>query len=46
MERELVHNSNLYLNMIGGVNGLFFVLTMYSQGNEDINKLIKDLQNG
>lgn len=46
MERKLVHHSDLYLNMIEGIDGLFFVLTMYSQGNEDINQLIKDLQNG
>jgi len=48
MERKLVHNSDIYLmdNIVDGIDGLFFTLTMYTQNNEEINQLIKDLQNG
>lgn len=46
MERKLAHNSDIYLNILEGIDGLFFTLTMYTQNNEEINQLIKDIQNG
>jgi len=33
-------------NILEGIDGLFFTLTMYTQNNEEINQLIKDIQNG
>lgn len=41
MERKLAHNSDIYLNILEGIDGLFFTLTMYTQNNEEINQLIK-----